>query len=208
MIGYFLGVRRRKRYKAHRLEVEQICSLGNGFNCSPLYKDREEAFLSFRLSIRPTPRKCITIGNWCNLSVTGLINEKGSLSIGDYVYMNGVHIRVDHQLRIGSHCMFGPGVKIWDTNNHPLSVAERHAQCESIAHEGFIDSYAAGGGDIIIEDDVWIGMDVLILGPVRIGRGSVVAARSVVTKDVPAMTLVAGVPAKKIGDAAEQSLTT
>ena len=45
-----------------------------------------------------------------------------------------------------------------------------------------------------------IGMDALILGPVRIGRGAVIAARSVVTKDVPPLSLVAGVPAKKIGD--------
>jgi acetyltransferase-like isoleucine patch superfamily enzyme len=81
---------------------------------------------------------------------------------------------------------------------HPLSVSERHAQCEFIAREGFIDSYVNGGGDIVVEDDVWIGMDALILGPVRIRKGAVVAARSVVTKDVPPMTLVGGVPAKVV----------
>lgn len=53
-----------------------------------------------------------------------------------------------------------------------------------------------GGGDIVIEDNVWIGMESLILGGVTIGENSVVAARSVVTKDVPPNMLVAGVPAK------------
>lgn len=200
MIGYFLKARQRKNYKAHRLAMERICSFGNGFNCSPLYEDREQAFLSFRLSVRPTPRKCITIGDWCNLSVTGMVNEQGSISIGEYVYMNSVHLRVDYDLQIGSHCLFGPGVKLRDTSNHPLSYSERHKQCELIAQSGMIDSYAAKGGSIIIEDDVWIGMDALILGPVKIGKGAVVAARSVVTKDVPPMTVVAGVPAKKIGN--------
>lgn len=60
-----------------------------------------------------------------------------------------------------------------------------------------------GGGDIVIEDNVWIGMEALILGGVTIGENSVVAARSVVTKDVPANCLVAGIPAKvvkKIGN--------
>ena len=52
------------------------------------------------------------------------------------------------------------------------------------------------GGDIVIEDNVWIGMESLILGGVTIGENSVVAARSVVTKDVPPNMLVAGVPAK------------
>jgi acetyltransferase-like isoleucine patch superfamily enzyme len=49
---------------------------------------------------------------------------------------------------------------------------------------------------IVIEDDVWIGMNSVILKGVTIGKGSVVAACSVVTKDVPPMTLVGGNPAK------------
>jgi maltose O-acetyltransferase len=61
-----------------------------------------------------------------------------------------------------------------------------------------IDSYEAGGGDIIIGDDVWIGMDCTILGGVSIGNGSVVAAGSVVTKSIPDNVLVGGVPAKVI----------
>ncbi|WP_165251625.1 DapH/DapD/GlmU-related protein [Adlercreutzia sp. ZJ304] len=51
---------------------------------------------------------------------------------------------------------------------------------------------------IHIEDDVWIGSGAIVLPGVRIGRGSVVAAGAVVTKDVPSMTVVGGIPAKPI----------
>ncbi len=51
-------------------------------------------------------------------------------------------------------------------------------------------------GDIIIEDDVWIGCACQILSGVRIGRGAVIAAGSLVNKDVPAYSIVAGIPAK------------
>lgn len=75
-------------------------------------------------------------------------------------------------------------------------MPERHKQCEHIAHVGLIDSYQAGGGDIIFGNDVWIGMDSTILGGVTIGKGSVVAAGSVGTKSVPENVLVGGVPAR------------
>ena len=61
----------------------------------------------------------------------------------------------------------------------------------------FVDQGITAEG-IIIEDDVWIGASAVITDGVRIGKGSVVAAGAVVTKDVPAHTVVAGVPAKPI----------
>jgi acetyltransferase-like isoleucine patch superfamily enzyme len=53
-------------------------------------------------------------------------------------------------------------------------------------------------GDINIEDDVWIGANVTILGGVNIGRGSIIGAGAVVTKNVPSMAIAAGVPARLI----------
>ena len=55
------------------------------------------------------------------------------------------------------------------------------------------------GADVVIEDYVWIASRVTILPGVRIGRGAVVACNSVVTRNVPAMEIVGGIPAKKIG---------
>ena len=54
-------------------------------------------------------------------------------------------------------------------------------------------------GTIVIEDDVWLGANVVITRNVRIGRGAVVAAGAVVTRDVESFAIVAGVPARPIG---------
>jgi acetyltransferase-like isoleucine patch superfamily enzyme len=83
-------------------------------------------------------------------------------------------------------------------------VSKRHIQCEEIA-ESFplAKSYEADGSSITIKEDVWIGMDALILGGVTMGKGAVVAARSLVTKDVAPYTLVGGVPTKVIGSVPE-----
>jgi len=53
-------------------------------------------------------------------------------------------------------------------------------------------------GEIIVEDDVWLGANVTVIGSVRVGQGAVVAAGAVVTKDVEPYSIVGGVPAKFI----------
>ena len=53
-------------------------------------------------------------------------------------------------------------------------------------------------GDIVIDNDVWIGYEAVIMAGVHIGNGAIIAARAVVTKDVPPYTIVGGVPARPI----------
>lgn len=53
-------------------------------------------------------------------------------------------------------------------------------------------------GDIVIGNDVWIGYEAVIMAGVHIGDGAIIAARAVVTKDVPPYTIVGGTPAKEI----------
>lgn len=69
----------------------------------------------------------------------------------------------------------------------------------TLGHDPHSDTHEAIGGNVIIEDYVWIASRVTILPNVRIGKGAVVASGSVVTKDVPSMCIVAGVPARVIG---------
>ena len=62
------------------------------------------------------------------------------------------------------------------------------------------------GGDIVIGEGVWIGSNATLLGPCAIGEHAVVAAGSLVKGDVPAYAIVAGVPAKLVGDVREADL--
>ena len=103
----------------------------------------------------------------------------------------GPNCHVGAYVKIGRYSMLGPRVTIMggdhDMNDvgTPMAFTERTDEFYELTD---------------IEADVWIGASAIIIGGVRLGRGSVVAAGSVVTKDVPPYAIVAGVPAKKIRD--------
>lgn len=106
-----------------------------------------------------------------------------NIATGENFYANhGVVILDAAPVTIGSDVLLGPGVNI-STVSHPLN-AERRKQKLEIAKP------------ITIGNNVWVGMGAQILAGVTIGDNAVVAAGAVVTKDVPANALVAGVPAR------------
>jgi len=93
---------------------------------------------------------------------------------------------------IGNYVMFGPSVTIRG-GNHRTDVIGRH-----IYEIEESDKLPENDQDVVIEDGVWVGCNVIILKGVTIGRGAVVAAGSVVTKNVPPYSIVGGNPAKII----------
>lgn len=113
--------------------------------------------------------------------------SNGYIEIGNLSAFNrGIHINAScgGKIVIGEQCMIGPGV-IMRTANH--NYARNDMPIQNQGH-----NY----GDIIVSDDVWIGANAIILGKIIIGRGAIIGAGAVVTKDVPSMAIVAGVPAK------------
>ncbi|WP_217246924.1 DapH/DapD/GlmU-related protein [Streptomyces sp. AC602_WCS936] len=103
---------------------------------------------------------------------------------GTNVFVNQGCTFMDHGgISIGDNVMIAPKVSLI-TGGHPLPLAERRAYVTS--------------APIVIEDDVWIGAAAVVTQGVTIGAGAVVAAGAVVTGDVPAGTLVAGVPARVV----------
>ena len=141
-----------------------------------------------------------------------------SITVGDYtIYNDFVHDPRDFQrnnvlyhypinqerLVIGKFCSIACGAKfLFNSANHtqrslstyifPVLFEEWGLDVERIPEAW------DNRGDIIIGNDVWIGYEAVILSGVTIGDGAVVAARAVVTKDVPPYTIVGGVPAKPI----------
>jgi acetyltransferase-like isoleucine patch superfamily enzyme len=198
LVEDMLNFRRKRHAKSYRSLLQSQAVIGSNF-CESKALD-SQAIFNCRIKNLSNERERIIIGNNCNLAASIFCNTNGQIIIGDYVYMNvATALRADHLIEIGSHCLFGPRVNIWDSDNHPLSRSKRHEQAELIPLE-LINSYDASGGPIIIGNDVWVCMDSLILGGVSVGDGSIIAARSVVTRDIPPMSIAAGVPARVIGD--------
>ncbi|MEM7635599.1 MAG: transferase [Pseudomonadota bacterium] len=116
----------------------------------------------------------------------GWIFGRGQVEIGSGTWLSPgviIHSHLDAPVQIKDRCDIGPGVE-FVTGGHEIGTAHRRA--------------GAGTAEaIVIEAGCWIGAKVLILGGVTVGAGSIVAAGSVVTGDVPPNTLVAGVPARK-----------
>jgi len=124
--------------------------------------------------------------------------EKGKLSIGNFCYF-GNHTQIDaaEEIQIGDYCMFSNNIMIQDHTSHPISPRKRKEQLINLQRIP-TDIYDTKIEKVIIENNVWIGMDALILRGVTIGEGSIVAARAVVTKDVPPYSIVAGNPSKVV----------
>lgn len=118
-----------------------------------------------------------------SLRVTGSGDHRTQLSIGaDSMITGALHIDLGADVRIGDRVYIGHGVALL-TVDHEIGPA----------------ILRCGGHDrlpIIIEDGVWIGSRVTVLPGVTVGAGAIIAAGAVVTRDVPAHCLVAGVPAQ------------
>jgi acetyltransferase-like isoleucine patch superfamily enzyme len=116
------------------------------------------------------------------------------IEIGDQVSISErVHITCIERIRIGNRVVIGSGTYIGD---HHHGVYRGPEQSRPDTPPAFRP--LGGGGPVIIGDDVWIGDNAVIIGPVSIGRGSIIGANSVVRRDVPDQTIAAGVPARPI----------
>lgn len=124
----------------------------------------------------------------------------GLINIGNYVYIGeGSHIRSGESIKIGDNVLISHNVNIIDTNSHEINYQERAEEYrKALKDEPSVRKGNVETAPIIIENDVWISFGVTILKGVRIGQGAIIAANSVVTKDVEPFTLVAGNPAKFI----------
>lgn len=130
--------------------------------------------------------------------------NRGNISIGEWCFVGQQsHIWSHSRVTIGNRVLISHQVNIHDTNGHSLDSKERHIQTREILTRGHPENPPnIESSPIQIEDDVWIGFGASVMKGVNIGRGAIVAARSLVLKDVAAGDIVAGSPAVPIGRAA------
>ncbi|HVC02272.1 MAG TPA: acyltransferase [Steroidobacteraceae bacterium] len=163
------------------------CKFALRFGRKPITID-SSSWVSRRSDIRNRDGGTIEIGKNCEIHPYAMVlTYGGDIRIGDNCSLNPFAIIYGYGgVRLGN------GVRV---AAHTVIIASNHL----ISSDGkpFYQSGVTGRG-ISIEDNVWLGAGVVILDGVTVGRNSIVAAGSVVTKPVPANTTVAGVPARVI----------
>lgn len=118
------------------------------------------------------------------ISISGSEHKFARLKIGDRTHIQDrTHINCANSITIGARCAISWDCEIMDTDIHKIIVNQ---------------TVLENSRPVVIGDRVWIGARAMILKGVNIGDGAIVAAGSVVTRDVPGRTLVAGNPAKVI----------
>lgn len=163
--------------------------LGDKFKCT----DRANCINESR------NKKSIKIGNNCTICGILRVDEKGKIRIGDYTTIRyNSDLGAADSITIGSHVIISNNVTIIDNNSHPIEPEIRYNMCESGFQSELWKWKYSVSKPITIEDNVWIGEKSVVLKGVTIGEGSIIAMHSVVTKDVPPYTIVAGNPAKVV----------
>lgn len=124
----------------------------------------------------------LLVKNKLETSMANIWILKGAcLSIGSLFINHNSLIECHRFIEIGEDCLFGRNVTICDSDGHIVNNSPEKLSMP-----------------VFIEDHVWIGSGAMVLKGVRIGKGAIVAACSVVTKNVPPGCLVAGIPARVI----------
>ena len=195
------------------------------FLLAGIYRTCEKAYSEYREQ-KIRNQKNIICGRNVIISPESRISTCGNISFGDNTWMYGTISAFPHNkdciVSIGSDCYIGDQTRIWvgkkivigdrvliahnvnifDTTTHPIDkkIRAEHeliVKTKGMPEEQYDTIYET---PVTIGDDVWIGCNSIVLRGVTIGEGAIVSAGSVVTKDVPPNTMVAGNPAKVVNN--------
>lgn len=169
--------------------------------------------LKIRFDKEKQNRIYVKIGKQCLIKSSFIFEtEKGNVKIGNNVHIGGATFISRNSITIGNDVTMAWDITLYDHNSHSVYWSDRqqdNARCydDYINHNGNNiknkDWSNVVDKPIIINDKVWIGFGVTILKGVTVGEGAVIGAKSVVTKDVPAWTVVAGNPAQVVKNVQE-----
>ncbi|MDH5880203.1 acyltransferase [Vibrio sp. S/42/10] len=191
-------------YQAHKLVANMVSGFTRFFYWTPTFKGRiaqcgKHLYLYGGLPFVSGPLQ-ISIGDNCRISGHSTFSgctqpleclEHPLLSIGSNVDIGWQStIAVGGKVIISDNVRIAGGAFLFGYSGHPLDAKRR------AAGEGDDPQQI---GDIVLEQDVWLGTNVTIKGGVTIGEGAVVAAGSVVTKNIPSFSIAAGNPARVVG---------
>ena len=167
-----IGYKLRSFYFSRRLFktfLNNILESGIRIECPRNVELGSSSYFGFDCKIYASEFSKVKIGSDCEFNSNVMINARGNGSI-----------------TIGNNVLIGPNV-VLRSSNHSFENLEKSISKQGMNH-----------GEIIIKDDVWIGSNCVILQNCTIGKGSIIAAGAVVTKDIESYSVVGGVPARLI----------
>jgi acetyltransferase-like isoleucine patch superfamily enzyme len=126
------------------------------------------------------------------------IGRGGRIEVGAFTCLNATTIVCHERIDVGAHCLLAWGVVITDTwAATPLSIENRRSALRSAAGDPcHVFCPSPSSRPVVIEDNVWIGFDSVVLPGVRLGRGSVIGSKTVISADVPPYAVVVGSPSR------------
>lgn len=150
-------------------------------------------------------KKCWRQKNAHNQTRVNSIFDQSLVRVGNFTYgtINIVSTNNGSKVTIGHFCSISDNVKFIINNDHPTDHISTYPFKARILHD---KPESISKGDIIVHDDVWIGINATIMSGVEIGQGAIIAAGAVVTRDIPPYAIVGGVPAKIIKYRFEQDM--
>lgn len=177
------------RAALRRRRVRRHCMLGVG---SVVYDPERIVSVS-------GDRQRIRIGANTHIRGEILALPGGDVRIGDYCYLGeGSRVWSQSSVSIGDRVLIAHNVTILDSLTHPIDPRERHHHFATIISRGHPQGADLGARAVVVDDDAWIACHSVVLRGVHIGAQAIVGAGSVVTRDVPPRTLVAGNPARVV----------
>lgn len=189
-------------------EKKKVFNNSNFLVC-PISSNIENLNLSVRNPL--IDKIYIEIGENCLINANFVFEIKeGKITIGDRTFIGGGTFICIDEIEIGSDVMFSWGCTVADNNSHSHIWSER--KNDVLLWKKGIDEKKIGvykdwtnvkKSKITIKNKAWIGFNSIILKGVTVGEGAIVGAGSIVTKDVPDWTIVAGNPAKIIREIPE-----
>lgn len=162
-----------------------------------VYIDTSYGFAEF--FSQQQPGLSIGAASGCYDNPCFITGPAGQIKVGDFSVLNATKLICNRRIDIGSHCMLAWSSIVTDTwldSNH-LTATQRRALLEQAAHSP--TRYLTPGTEpqpVVLEDNCWLGFGAVVMPGVRIGRGAIVASKTIVLQDVPAYTIVAGAPAR------------
>ena len=130
------------------------------------------------------------------------LRKEGLLKVGEHTYGKIVvdaYEGSESKITIGKYCSISRDVRFINGGIHPIDWVSLYPFRIKWKMEGALaDGMPTTKGPIQVMNDVWIGTGSTILSGVTIGNGAIIMAGSIVTKDIPAFTIVGGIPAKPV----------